>query len=126
MFDEDEDVIKEEIEDDYLPNQLNNTEDEKDEDEAAYLDTVYDGNPEPKNFKEAQNSPDFKNWWEAMCIEFRNMKHKQVWEITPNTSVPTRRKIIGSFWVLAQKDDGRYGVRCIAKSFSQILGKDFQ
>jgi hypothetical protein len=45
---------------------------------AADLATVYDGNPEPKNFKEAQNSPDFSNWWEAMCVEFRNMEHKQV------------------------------------------------
>jgi hypothetical protein len=64
--------------------------------EAAYLATVYDDNPEPKYFKEAQNSPDFLNWWEAMCVEIRNMGHKQVWEITPNTSVPTGRKIIGS------------------------------
>jgi hypothetical protein len=46
--------------------------------EAYYLATVYDGNPEPKNFKEAQNSPDFSNWWESMCIEFRNMEHKEV------------------------------------------------
>jgi hypothetical protein len=44
--------------------------------EAAYLATVYDGNPEPKNFKEAQNSPDFSNLWEATCVEFRNMEQK--------------------------------------------------
>jgi hypothetical protein len=47
--------------------------------QVAYLATVYDGNPVPKNFKEAQNSPDFSNWWEAMCVEFGNMEHKQVW-----------------------------------------------
>jgi hypothetical protein len=41
--------------------------------EAAYLATVYDGNPEPKTFREAQSSPDFSNWWEAMCIELRSM-----------------------------------------------------
>jgi hypothetical protein len=201
MFDEDEDVINEEIQDDYLPNQLNNVNNDKEEDtinitddmldptnpeltyraeeddadkdiiaasvqqkfsgiprsirslaafynpnprdeweniqgetavmvretnEAAYLATVYEGNPEPKNFKEAQNSPDFSNWWEAMCVEFRNMEHNQVWEITPNTSVPTERKVIGSRWVLARKDDRRYRARCVAKGFSQIPGNDFK
>jgi hypothetical protein len=67
--------------------------------EAAYLATVYDGNPEPKNFREAQMSHVFSNWWEAMCTEIRNMEKKQIWEITPNTSVPTGRKIIGSCWL---------------------------
>jgi hypothetical protein len=201
MFDEDKDVINAEIEDDYLPNQLNNTEDEEDEDfieitddmldptntelnykteeddaddaiipasvqhkfaaiprsirsletfynpnpqdegenirgeaavmvretnEAAYLATVYYGILEPKNLKEAQNSPDFSNCLEAMCVEFRNKEHKQDWEITPNTSVPTKRKVIGSRWEFSRKDDGSYRARCVAKVFSQIPGKDFQ
>jgi Reverse transcriptase (RNA-dependent DNA polymerase) len=55
-----------------------------------------------------------------------NMEHKQVWEITPKSSIQTRQKIIGSRWVLARKDDGCYRARCIAKGFSQIPGKDFQ
>jgi hypothetical protein len=42
MFDEDEDVIKEEIEDDYLPNQPNNTEDEEDEDFLNITDDMLD------------------------------------------------------------------------------------
>jgi hypothetical protein len=61
-----------------------------------------------------------------MCVEFRNMEHKQVWESTPNTSVPTGRKIIGSCWVLAKKYDGRYQARFVAKGFSQISIKEFQ
>jgi hypothetical protein len=44
--------------------------------EAAYLATVYNGDPEPNNFRKAQMSPDFSNWWEAMCTEFRSMEHK--------------------------------------------------
>jgi hypothetical protein len=36
------------------------------------------------------------------------------------------KKIIGSRWVFACKDDGRYRARCVAKGFSQIPGKDFQ
>jgi hypothetical protein len=51
--------------------------------EAAYLATVYDDNPEPKNFKEAQNSPDLSNWWEAMCVEFRNMKYEKFGKSLP-------------------------------------------
>jgi hypothetical protein len=54
-----------------------------------------------------------------MCIEFRNMEHKQVREITPGTSVPTGRKIAGFCWVLAPKDDGRYQARYVAKDCSQ-------
>jgi hypothetical protein len=115
-FDEDEYVMKEEIEIDYLPNQIEEEEDEDlfnitddmldpsnpkltykaEEDDAEdniipasvhhkfagiprairSLATFYNPNP---HFKEAQNSPDFSNWWEAMCVEFRNMEHKQVW-----------------------------------------------
>jgi hypothetical protein len=70
--------------------------------EAAYLTTVYDGNPVPKK---AQKCHSFSNWWEAMCTEFRNMEHQQVWESTPNTSVPTGKKAVGSLWVLARNDD---------------------
>jgi hypothetical protein len=98
----------------------------RDTNEANYLATVYDGNPEPKNFEGAQNSPDFSNWWEAMCTELTSMEHKQGWKITPNTSVPTGRKFVGSHGVLAQKYDGLYQARYIAKVLSQIPGKDFQ
>ena len=38
--------------------------------------TVYDGNPDPKTFNEAKQSPDWPNWWEAMCTEFKNMHEK--------------------------------------------------
>jgi hypothetical protein len=148
MFDEDEEIMNEEIGDNYLPSQLNNEDNKEDEEfinitddmldptnpeltykteeddadddvipnsvqqkfagiprsirslatfynsnpqdewdkirgeaevmvretnEAAYLATVYDGNPKPKSFKEVQNIPEFSNWWEAMCVEFRNI-----------------------------------------------------
>jgi hypothetical protein len=47
IFDEDEDVIKEEIEDDYLPNQFNSTEGEKDEEFINITDDMLDpSNPE--------------------------------------------------------------------------------
>jgi hypothetical protein len=46
--------------------------------EAAYLATIYDGNLDPKTYREAQKCPDFSNWWEALCTEFRNKEHKRV------------------------------------------------
>jgi hypothetical protein len=54
---------------------------------VSFLNTVYHGNPEPKNFREAQNSLDFLNWCEAICTEFRKMEQKHVWKITQNTNV---------------------------------------
>jgi hypothetical protein len=88
--------------------------------------TVYDGNPDPKTFTEAKQSPDWPNWWEAMCTEFKNMHEKQVWTIIPRSSLPSNRKVIGNRWVYVQKDDGRYRARTVAKGFTQIPGKDFQ
>jgi hypothetical protein len=47
MFDEDEDVPQEVIEDDYLPNQIDNTEDEEDETFIDITDDMLDPrNPE--------------------------------------------------------------------------------
>jgi hypothetical protein len=42
--------------------------------EVALIAADYDGSPEPKTYREAQQCKDFSNWWEAMCIEFNNME----------------------------------------------------
>jgi hypothetical protein len=97
-----------------------------DNNDTALIATMYDGNPEPKIYTQALKCSDFQYWWGAMCIEFKNMEDKQAWEITPKSSIPKGRKIIGSWWVFARKDDGRYWSRCISKEFSKIPGKDFQ
>jgi hypothetical protein len=94
--------------------------------ETALIATMYDGNPEPKSYQDALTCPDFSSWWEAMCTEFTNMEHNQVCEITPKASIQRGRKIIGSRWVLACKDDGRYCARCVAKGFSQIQENTFK
>ena len=88
--------------------------------------TIYDGNPDPKTYQEAIASPDWPNWWAAMCTEFNNMHEKQVWTIIPRNTIPSNRKIIGNRWVYVLKDDGRYRARTVAKGFTQIPGKDFQ
>ena len=55
-----------------------------------------------------------------------NMEEKKVWTIILKSKVPSKRNIIGTRWVFAIKDDGRFRARCVAKGFSQIPGKDFQ
>jgi hypothetical protein len=94
--------------------------------EVALQATIYDGNPDPKTLQEAKQSQDWPNWWAAMCTEFDNMHSKPVCTIIPRNSIPGNRKIIGNRWVYAQKDDGRFRSRTVAKGFTQIPGKDFQ
>jgi hypothetical protein len=93
--------------------------------DTALIATMY-GNPEPKTYAQALRCSYFQNWWGSMCIEFKNMENKKVWEITPKASVPKGRKSIGSQSVFAYKDNGQYRAHCVAKGFSQIPGKDFQ
>jgi Reverse transcriptase (RNA-dependent DNA polymerase) len=94
--------------------------------ELIYVSTIHDGSPDPKNYVEAKNSKDWNKWWEAMCTEFKNMEDKKVWKVISKSDVPTGRKLTGNRWVFAQKDDGRYRARTVAKGFSQVPGKDFQ
>jgi hypothetical protein len=94
--------------------------------ETAMVANLHDGSPEPKNYHEAKACKEWKDWWEAMCTEFKNMEEKKVWKIIKKTELPSGRKLIGNRWVYAQKDDGRFRARTVAKGFSQVPGKDFQ
>jgi Reverse transcriptase (RNA-dependent DNA polymerase) len=94
--------------------------------ESVLVSTIHDGNPEPKTYLEAKQSKSWKSWQNAMAIEFKNMEDKKVWEIHEKKKLPSGRKLIGNRWVFAQKDDGRYRARTVAKGFSQVPGKDFQ
>jgi hypothetical protein len=65
--------------------------------DTDYIAAMYDGIPEPKTYAQALKCSDFQNWWGSfMCTELKNMEDKQVLEITPEASIPTGRKIIGS------------------------------
>ena len=91
----------------------------------AFMANIHDGSPDPKSYYEAKKAKDWKHWWNAMCIELKNMEEKKVWEIIKKTDLPTGRKLIGNRWVYVQKDDGRYRARTVAQGFSQVPGKDF-
>jgi Reverse transcriptase (RNA-dependent DNA polymerase) len=58
--------------------------------------------------------------------EFQNTEQKKVLEVLPKTSIPANQNVIRARWVYAKKADGQFRVRCVAKGFSQIPGKDFQ
>jgi Reverse transcriptase (RNA-dependent DNA polymerase) len=60
-----------------------------------------------------------------MMAEFHNVESKNVWRIVKKSSLPKGSKIIVNRWVYAQKDDGRYRARTVAKVCSQVAGKDF-
>jgi Reverse transcriptase (RNA-dependent DNA polymerase) len=57
-----------------------------------------------------------------MITELFNCEEKKAWVIVPKSKVPKGRKIIGSRWVYAEKDDVTYRSRTVAKGFSQIPG----
>jgi Reverse transcriptase (RNA-dependent DNA polymerase) len=83
----------------------------------------YDSNPQSAS--QALLSKKSKHWWKAMITEFLNCEEKKAWVIVPKSKVPKGRKIIGNRWVYAEKDDGTFRSRTVAKGFSQIPGKDF-
>jgi Reverse transcriptase (RNA-dependent DNA polymerase) len=61
-----------------------------------------------------------------MITEFLNCEEKKAWVIVPKSKVTKGRKFIGNCWVYAEKDDGTFRSRTVAKGFSQIPGNDFQ
>jgi Reverse transcriptase (RNA-dependent DNA polymerase) len=61
-----------------------------------------------------------------MITEFINCEERKAWVIEPKSKVPKGRKIIGNRWVYAEKDDGTFRSRTVAKGFSHIPGQDFQ
>jgi Reverse transcriptase (RNA-dependent DNA polymerase) len=80
----------------------------------------YDSNPQSD--AQALLSKKSKHWWKAMITEFLHCEEKKAWVIVPKSKVPKGRKIIGNRWVYAEKDDGTYRSRTVAKGFSQVPG----
>jgi hypothetical protein len=80
------------------------------------------------SFEEAINSPQAKEWWEAIFEELNSLEHKAVYEEVDR--LPPGRKAVKHKWVLLIKRDkegriSKYKARLVAKGFSQIPGQDF-
>ena len=59
-----------------------------------------------------------------MDKELASLKHHNVYDLVPLTSVPMDHKIIGSRWVFKQKVDGTLKARLVAQGWGQAPGVD--
>ena len=83
----------------------------------------------PLTYREAQSSPNWLHWKEAIASELDSHISNGTWELVPH--VPDVRNIVGTRWVFATKHhaDGRiarYKARLVAQGFSQVHGIDFE
>ena len=93
--------------------------------EIAFVSAVTLGINKPKTFAEAMASPDREKWLEAIKLELRNMKKREVWKIVKLSTMPANRRMVGCKWVFKIKADGTYRARLVAQGFSQVPGVDF-
>jgi hypothetical protein len=82
---------------------------------------------EPRNLKEAMNSPDWSRWKEAMDDELASLESHGTWRAE---HAPAGTNIVGCRWVFAVKRDAagnitRYKARLVAQGYSQVPGVDF-
>jgi hypothetical protein len=88
---------------------------------------ILDAEVDPKSLVEAQSSPDWPRWKEAMDRELATLEKAGTWVNVPQ---PTDKNIVGSKWVyrVKHKADGsidKYKVQLIACSFTQIYRVDY-
>ena len=85
--------------------------------------------PIPATYKEAQSSPDWPLWEEAIYHELQSHVDNDTWELV-NPATTSTANVIGSRWVFAlkHKADGsiqRYKARLVAQGFAQVHGIDY-
>ena len=83
---------------------------------------------EPRNFKEALESNESKDWMKPMNEEMLSLEKNQTWKLV---SLPKNQRVVGSKWVFKKKegisgvDAPRYKARLVAKGFTQLEGIDY-
>ena len=83
---------------------------------------------EPKNFREALESNECKDWLKAMNEEILSLEKNQTWKLV---SLPKNQRVVGSKWVFKKKEGipgaeaPRYKARLVAKGFTQVEGIDY-
>jgi hypothetical protein len=85
---------------------------------------------EPRNWKEAQASPEAKEWTKGYLDELKSLKDMGVYKLVPRSSVPAGAKIRKGRPIFVRKRDEngnviRHKVRLVFKGFEQIYGKDY-
>ncbi|MFM5988005.1 MAG: reverse transcriptase domain-containing protein [Sphaerospermopsis kisseleviana] len=84
---------------------------------------------EPKNLKEALESPERVEWLQSMSKEVLNFLKRGVWIKVPLSSLKKGQRPISTKWIFKKKleHDGtvRFKGRVVARGFVQIPGIDF-
>lgn len=93
-------------------------------DEVAFSSSIAQ---EPKSYQQAQTSPDWPQWKQAIDEELASLRENDVWEVV---SRPANRRIVDCKWVFKIKTDSegkldRYKARLVARGFTQVPGDDF-
>jgi len=76
---------------------------------------------EPKNFREALESNESKDWLKAMNEEILSLEKNQTWKLV---SLPKNQRVVGNKWVFKKKEGipgvkaQRYKARLVAKGFT--------
>src|ERR1700689_971397 len=76
----------------------------------------------PRNYQEAMEAEDAKQWELAMQKEIDSITKNETWNLVPR---PRDAKVVKSRWVLRTKDNGLYKARFCAKGFTQRWGEDY-
>ncbi|WVZ86727.1 hypothetical protein U9M48_033466 [Paspalum notatum var. saurae] len=77
-----------------------------------------EGNSEPSNYSEAITSADCNNWVTVMQDEMESLDKNDTWDLV---KLPIDKKSVRCKWIFKRK----FKARLVAKSYSQILGIDF-
>ena len=98
---------------------------ESSEDELAL---IVNNNNEPNSYKEAVNSPNKKEWQEAMNIEIKQLNKQNTWELV---QLPSNRTSLKGRWVYKIKTDKdnkiiKYKARWVVKGYNQLYGIDYE
>jgi len=76
----------------------------------------------PRNYYEAMEADDAKQWELAMKKELDSIMKNKTWTLVPR---PKDAKVVKSRWVLRTKDNGMYKACFCAKGFAQRWGEDY-
>ncbi|WCJ31679.1 Retrovirus-related Pol polyprotein from transposon TNT 1-94 [Euphorbia peplus] len=91
-------------------------------------ETLVVDNDEPRNYKEAINSPDSAKWKQAMQSEMDSMYENKVWTLVDSSE---DMRYVGCRWIFKKKRDmdGKvvtYKARLVAKGYTQKQGIDYE
>jgi hypothetical protein len=82
---------------------------------------------EPKNFREARNSAEWKQWEKGIADEQQSLRDYKVYAVVERSEVPNGAPILTAKWVFKRKLDGngnvkRHKARLVGRGYAQVAG----